>query len=56
MARGISTVTFTIEEDGDGDVNKVTIDLVGVSVAAGNEAIGSAKTKRSRITVSLRNV
>jgi len=56
MARGISTVTFTLEEDGDGDVNKVTIDLVGVSVAAGNEAIGSAKTQRSRITVSLRNV
>ncbi len=58
MARGISELTFTVEEDGDGDVNKVTIDLVGEAeaVGAGNDAVSSAKTKRVRILIALRNV
>ncbi len=58
MARGISELTFTVGEDGDGDVNKVTIDLVGEAeaVGAGNDAVSSAKTKRVRILIALRNV
>jgi prepilin-type N-terminal cleavage/methylation domain-containing protein len=56
LARGISELTFTVEEDGDGDVSKVSIDLVGESIALGSDTVSSTKTQRSRITVSLRNV
>lgn len=58
MARGISALAFTLEEDGDGDVNKVTIDLTGEAeaIGAGNDAVSSAKTKRVRILIALRNV
>lgn len=56
IATGITSATFTIVEDSDGDANTVTIDLVGESVAAGNDTVGSAKTKRGQITLALRNI
>ena len=55
LARGISDLTFTIQEDGDGDASMVTINLVGESIGLGDDAISSEKIKRSRITVTLRN-
>ncbi len=55
LARGVTALTFTVQEDGDGDASKVIIDLVGQSIGLGNDTVSSEKTQQSRITVSLRN-
>jgi prepilin-type N-terminal cleavage/methylation domain-containing protein len=56
MANGISGVNFTIQEDADGDVTRVTIELVGETVETGQDAVGRAKTKRMSTMISLRNI
>lgn len=52
----ISDLKFIIEEDADGDVHKVSIELEGQSVEAGKDIVGSAKSRRMRAVVSLRNL
>jgi len=57
LANGINDLTFTVEEDGDGDVRKVLIQMTGETVEASkNNVVGTAKTKQMSITVSLRNI
>jgi prepilin-type N-terminal cleavage/methylation domain-containing protein len=57
LANGLSDLTFTVEEDDDGDVHKVLIQMTGETVEASkNDVAGSAKTKQMSITVSLRNI
>lgn len=55
LARNISSAIFTLEEDDDGDVAKVTIALGGETVAASQEIVGRAKTKTMTAVASLRN-
>ena len=56
LARNISDLRFIVSEDADGDVFRVIIEVAGETGAAGKDAIGSAKTKRYRTVVSLRNI
>ncbi len=57
LSNGINDLTFTVEEDGDGDVHKVLIQMTGETVEASkNDVAGSSKTKQMSITVTLRNI
>jgi prepilin-type N-terminal cleavage/methylation domain-containing protein len=56
LARNISDLRFLVEEDADGDVFKVTIEVEGETGQVSSDAVGSAKSKRYRTVVSLRNI
>lgn len=56
LARNLSDLRFLVAEDADGDVFRVTIEVEGETRKVSNDAIGSAKSKRYRTVVSLRNI
>lgn len=56
LARNITDLRFLINEDTDGDPFMVTIEIEGETGKAGNDAVGSEKTRRLRSVVSLRNI
>lgn len=56
LARNITDLRFLVNEDSDGDPFMVTIEIEGETGKAGNDAVGSAKTRRHRSVVSLRNI
>lgn len=56
LARNLSDLRFLVAEDADGDVFRVTIEVEGETRKVSNDAVGSAKSKRYRTVVSLRNI
>ena len=56
LARNISDLQFIVTEDADGDVVSVTVEIEGATRQVSQDTIGSAKSKRYRSVVSLRNI